>query len=220
MEYEPPLVEGFKAEHGKDPRELDETDPRWLSYRATVLTQLHREVRDAMDAVAEERGLSRRIAVSAIVMSSEQENLANGMDLKAWVDEGLVDTIIPYTSVPGLSSTAEAWANASDVDYFVSLTKGTACKLAPNIMPRENTAEQFREKAAALYEAGVENLFFWDTDVLQPRLLDVRSWDALCRLGHRDEIEAWMRAGKPGLAAPTTTLRKLGDWDLSYMTPG
>ena len=191
VEYEPPLVDGFKAEYGQDPRELAETDPRWLSYRARVLTQFHREVREAMDVAAAEKGSGKRIEVSAIVMSTEQENLLCGMDLKAWVDEGLVDTLIPYSSEPNVSSIAESWADVRSLDYFVSLTKGTSCKFAPNIMPRENSAKQYRRKAAALYGAGVEHLFFWDTDVLQPRLLDVRSWNALCRLGHRDEIDAW-----------------------------
>ena len=36
VEYEAPLVEGFKREFGEDPRELDERDPRWLQYRCSV----------------------------------------------------------------------------------------------------------------------------------------------------------------------------------------
>ena len=31
VEYEPPLTDGFKAEYGEDPREIDERDQRWLS---------------------------------------------------------------------------------------------------------------------------------------------------------------------------------------------
>ncbi len=32
VEYEPPAVEGFTTKYGKDPRQLDERDPKWLSY--------------------------------------------------------------------------------------------------------------------------------------------------------------------------------------------
>ena len=33
VEYEPPIVEGFKRQFGEDPHQLDAHDPRWLSYR-------------------------------------------------------------------------------------------------------------------------------------------------------------------------------------------
>jgi uncharacterized lipoprotein YddW (UPF0748 family) len=217
VEYEPPVVEGFKAEYGDDPRRLDEDDPRWLSYRARTLTQFHREVREAMDAVATEQRRSR-IAVSAIVMRDEQENLANAMDLKAWIDEGLVDTIIPYSSAPNQDSVAEGWTDVRDAEYFVSLTAGTRCTLALNIMPRQMSPEAYRKRAVALYAAGVENLFFWDCTV--GRADYSASWDALRRLGHRDELEAWTSEGEPALASPAKDMTKLGDWDLSYDTPG
>ena len=80
-EYEAPMVEGFIAEHGKDPRQLDDEDPSWLMYRCGVLTQFMREVREAMDDEARRQG-RRRIVVSAIVMRDAAENLYYGMDLK------------------------------------------------------------------------------------------------------------------------------------------
>ena len=217
VEYEPPVVEGFQEEFGEDPFQLDEMDRRWLSYRARTLTQFHREVREAMDDEAEKQG-RKRIEVSAIVMRDEEENLANAMDLKAWVDEGLVDTIIPFSSEPNLAIRNEVWTDPRYAEYFVSLTKGTSCKLALNIIPRQMSPEAYRNRAAALYRAGVENLFFWDSNV--DRADFSRSWNALRRLGHRDELEAWSDAGGPGLETETLELRKLGDWDLSYATPG
>ena len=56
LEYEPPIVDGFKAEYGEDPRELPDDDPRWLRYRARTLTQFMHEVRKAMDDAAERMG--------------------------------------------------------------------------------------------------------------------------------------------------------------------
>ena len=219
VEYEPPLIDGFKAQHGEDPRQLDEADPRWLSYRAQTLTQFHREIRQAMDDEAARQG-RRKIEVSAITMSSEEENLLNAMDLKAWVDEGLVDTLIPYSSRPNLDSSAESWTDVRDIEYFVSLTKGTACTLAPNLMPRELSAEAYRRIAAGLYGAGVEHFFYWDTDVQQPRSDSTGPWDAARRLGHREEIEAWRRAGEPELSHTMVPIRSLGGWDLSYTDAG
>ena len=56
VEYEPPIVEGFKGQFGDDPRQLDAHDPHWLSYRAHVLTDFMREVRAAMDKEGRAQG--------------------------------------------------------------------------------------------------------------------------------------------------------------------
>jgi uncharacterized lipoprotein YddW (UPF0748 family) len=220
VEYEQPLVEGFAAEYGEDPRQIAEDDPRWLSYRARTLTQFMREVREAMDEAAITQGRGVRLEISAVVMASVEENLFHAIDLKAWVDEGLIDTIMPYSSFPDLESMEEAWTDPGDIAPFVSITKGTATKLAPNIMPRQLSPEAIRRRAAALYDAGVDNLFLWDADVLQPRSNNAGSWNVFKRLGHQEEIEEWQKAGEPGLDTPIVTITNLGDWDLSYKTPG
>ena len=219
VEYEPPLVDGFRAEYGEDPRQIADDDPRWLSYRATFLTRFMREVREELDAVAEEQGRSERLRISAVAMATIEENLYNAMDLKAWIDEGLIDTMILYSSFPNLESLDEAWTDERVIQPFVSLTKGTACELAANILPRQLGPEAVRKQASRLYRAGVENLFIWDSDVLQPRSNSSGSSNAIRRLGHRDEIEAWIEAGEPDLGTPILTLRRMGDWDLSYRTP-
>ena len=179
-----------------------------------------REVREAMDEVGREQGRGKRLEISAVVMASVEENLFNAIDLKAWIDEGVIDVIMPYSSFPNLESLTEAWTDPREIEPFVSLTKGTACKLAPNIMPRQLSPEAIRRRAAALYESGVEHLFVWDSDVLQPRSNNAGSWNVFRRLGHREEIEAWLASGEPGLETPTTPIRNLGDWDLTYRTPG
>ncbi len=218
VEYDPPLVESFQAKYGSDPRQLDDEDPRWLSHKAQALTQFHREVRQAMDDVAEERKLSKRIQVSAVTMRDERENMLYAMDLKAWIDEGLVDTIIPYTSEPMLNSASESWADPCAARYFVELTKGTPCKLALNIMPRRMTADEYRSRIAALYSVGVENFFFWDCT--PGRANFTSSYDAMRRLGHRDEIEAWSAQGQPTHGAASVEIKQLGGWDFRYATPG
>ena len=218
VEYEAPVVEGFQTKYGEDPRQLDEKDPRWLSYRATFLTQFMREVREAMEKAARDQNRSKPLEVSAIVMSSREENLYYAMDLETWIKEGLVDTIIPYTSAPGLDSSKDSWVNPSDAEFFLRITRDTPCKLALNLMPRSLTAKQYRSRAHALYQAGVEHLFFWDGG--RGRGGSDSAWEAMRRLGHREEIEAWVRAGSPEFQRPGSELVKLGDWDLSYNTPG
>ena len=68
VDYEPPLVDGFKAAYGEDPRQLADDDPRWLAYRGTALTDFHRELREALDDLARAQG-RERITVSACVLN-------------------------------------------------------------------------------------------------------------------------------------------------------
>ena len=218
VDYEPPLVEGFKREYGEDPRGLPENDLRWLAYRARTLTEFMREVREAMDAAEAKKGRNRRIDITAVVMSNEEENLFNAIDVRAWVKEGLVDTLVPYSSVPGLDSLNESWTDPGDADFWLQLTAGTSCKLSLNIMPREMPPDAYYRIADQLYQAGVEHLFFWDCDARRNDYSP--SWNALRRLGHRGEIEAWAASGEPSLTPPPVAISKLGDWDTRYVTPG
>ena len=59
LEYEPPIVEGFKAAFDKDPRDLANDNPEWLKFRAGFPTGFMRDLRQEMD-----------LEISALVMSS------------------------------------------------------------------------------------------------------------------------------------------------------
>jgi len=217
LEYDTPIIESFQSRYGTDPRKLDERDSQWLSHRATFMTQWMRELRQALDEVGRERGVAKPLEISAIVMGTEAENLYYGLDLPAWIRERLVDTIIPYTSGTGLDSSKQSWVNASEAEFFLRISLGTRTKLACNLMPRQLSPDVYRERALGLYNTGVQHLFFWDCDA---RADFSPSWTILSRLGHREELEQWARAGRPKYREPASRLRKFGDWDLRYQTPG
>ena len=220
VEYEPPLVQGFMREFGTDPRELDERDPTWLAYRSRVLTQFMREVRQAMDEVSREQGRSKPIAVSAVVEGTEAANAFFGCDLKTWAQEGLVDTLIPYVSDWEARGGTAPWTDARELDYFLDAVDGTACLLAPNLMPRSMSPEDFRRRAATIYGAGVENLFFWDSAGGHGRANNRPMWSAIRRLGHVDEVLAWRDAGEPDLGWISSDLRSVGGWSTAYADAG
>ncbi len=223
VEYEPPLVDGFMRAYGRDPRTLPEDDPEWLGFRAGTLTQFMRDVRAAMDEAS--RGSSRRLAVSAIVTASEAENLMQGIDLAAWVREGLVDTLIPYSPRPDFrpffnESSSMVWTDPAQLEFLLETVAGSSCALAPNVMPRSMSPEDYRRQAAAIYAAGADNLFFWDSAGGGCRANFGHAWNALRRLGHVDEVQAWIAAGEPDLPQSSMPLREWAGWDLSYVTPG
>ncbi len=220
VEYEPQLVEKFRSAHGVDPRTLDSHDPTWLRYRCGVLTQFHRELRTAMDAETRCQGRGRRLQISAVIAGSEAENLNVGVDPGALVSEGLVDTLIPYSSATNFNSSVDAWADPRAIDYYVNLGRGSNTIVAPNMMPRQVSPEQLRRRASGLYRAGVRHLFFWDCAGGSGRANYADMWSALRRLGHKDEVENWRIAGEPSLASAFHTLQSLGDWNLRYHTPG
>lgn len=217
LDYEPSLVEGFRKEFGDDPRDVDEYDPRWLSYRARTMTGFMKEVRGAMEEEARTQNRSK-IQISAVVMGSEEENIFNALDVRAWVEQGLIDTLVPYTSRPGIDSASRSWTDPKDVERFVSLTEGSDCELALNIMPRYQSAEDFRRMAALVYRAGVDQLFFWDGDTGRANFS--KSYDSLRRLGHKEDVLTWSGDGEPGLPADSKIVQRLGDWDMGYRTPG
>lgn len=213
VEYEPPLIEGFMAEYGHDPRELDERDLNWLKYRARALTEFMRQLRKAMVEIGARSG--RHLQISAIVMKDEEENLYYGMDLRAWVAEGLVDVLIPFSSHPEYNMEAEAWSDTSGVEFFRSLIEGTSCELSFNIQPSGMAPGRLRHRASELYRAGAESLSFWNTPSKYSE-----HWTALRRLGHTEELEAWRGTGELGVESRSISLSRHGGWNTSYITPG
>ncbi len=153
-------------------------------------------------------------------MLNREENPRNGLDLESWIAEELIDTMIPCTYLPELDSMGLAWEDEEAVGHFVDLVEGTSCQIALNVMPRHMSPEAFRRKAGSLYAQGVENLFFWDSAGPRGRANFSAAWNALRLLGHGEEIEQWRQLGEPNLASASVPLHRVGDYDLTYQTPG
>jgi hypothetical protein len=237
--YEPPLVEMFRSETGLDARQLAEDDERWLRFRCRILDEFMRELRAELDAVAREQARSKPIEITAMVSARQEENLVHGMDVARWIAEGTVDTLIPYTMAPRLDSAADSWPDPTAVDEWIRLTRGTATKLSISILPRWMTTPVYRRVARELYARGAESLFFWDCGGQRVNFMDQFAWNTMRRLGHRDEVLAFIDPpgptdeaavghatlmgvpiGDPGVEVPTRPVRELGGYDMGFGTPG
>ena len=97
-----------------------------------------------MDEETRRQGRSRRFQISAVIAGSEAENLNFGVEPGAWVNEGLVDTLIPYSSATNFNSSVDAWVDPRTIDYFVNLARGSNTIIAPNMMPRQVPPEHLR----------------------------------------------------------------------------
>ena len=82
-------------------------------------------------------------------------------------------------------------------------------------MPSGMAPERLRRRASELYRAGAEGMFFWNIANNYSE-----HWNALRRLGHLEEIESWRAAGEQALTNPSMPVRRMGDWNTSYVTPG
>ncbi len=177
--YEQPMIDGFQQLHNQDPRDLPENDPLWLRFKAGVMTEFMRALRNELNQVGAEQG--RTIQLSAYVLNNEALNLEHALDPAAWAREGLVDFIIPYPL-----------HNVMDMDIaaFVKMTRGTQCKVYPEVMPRRQSPGDYREKALSFYAEGVDGLAFWDASSAY-RVGFKDEWSMVRRLGHKEELAGW-----------------------------
>ena len=200
--YEAPLVEGFRQETGLDARELAEDDGRYLRYRAGVMTEFMADLRREMEEIGRARG--RPLEISAHVLNNAETNLFYGLDVPAWVEGGLIDNLISYP-----------WRDEEiDVGYFAQLTRGSAVKYYPEIMPRTMPPDAFRERAIENYGAGADGLCFWDTNGRHQRL---KEWSMVRRLGHREQLASWDDG--EGTLHRTVPLRSVGGYVLDKYPP-
>ena len=90
VEYEPPVVEGF--------RQGIRTRPARAAGGRPALAEIPRADADGLHARGARRQWMKRakargsrIDVGAVVAATEQENLQDGIDLRVWVSEGLIE---------------------------------------------------------------------------------------------------------------------------------
>ena len=177
--YEQPMIDGFRQRHGQDPRDLPEDDPRWLRFKAAVMTDFMRALRHELNQVGEQQG--RTVQLSAYVLNNEALNMAQGLDAATWAQEGLVDFIIPYPLHNDMDM---------DIAAYVRMTRGTHCKVYPEVMPRRQLPAEYRDKALAFYAQGVDGLAFWDANTTS-RSGFKDEWSMVRRLGHKEELADW-----------------------------
>ena len=185
--YEEPLVEGFKQVDGRDPRKIDEMDPAWLKHKAQTLTSFMRGLKSLRDELDEKYG--KRLDISANVFCDEEMNLRLGLDLRTWVEEGLVDLLIPMIF---------PWPHphgAFDVDFFAQLHRASDCKICPMLSYACRTPKEGAERTHEAYDAGLDGVFFWDS-----QSNDIADWAVKWRLGHVDQVREWAEADvDPGI---------------------
>jgi hypothetical protein len=199
--FEPAAMQGFEERYGVDPLTLPDHDERLLAWRADIITNFMRRVRQTLDEVATAVGCPR-IKSIAVVLGDEAANRFFSYDVATWVREGLVDVLMPYpwTDYPD-RWLAQGFVDI-DVKYFARLVQGTACKLYPMWLsgvwrthwtPEHVRMNEYFTKARQDYADGADGLSAWDEAGLDSAFRA----DRWLRLGHRERLTEWIEHDFP-----------------------
>jgi hypothetical protein len=177
--YEPAFREIFQKRYGQDPRTLDEeSDPRIKQAWAGVVTIFMREARTMLAEEQTRRGDGKHLELSAMTFSNEYNNLLYGIDVRQWVEEGLVDEI--YTDQYGIGGKKAG----VEIEFFLNVCRPKNIPFFPSCTvfsppSYDNTIGQ----VLSWYAKGVQGVVFFDAGGEQVPL-----GTAVSRLGHVEEL--------------------------------
>lgn len=93
-EYVEPVVKAYREKYGAEPP-VDHRDPRWSRHVSTYVTEFLRQVRRRLDASG--RRIELSVGIPGIAPLASADPLVFGADWRAWIDEGLIDTLVINT---------------------------------------------------------------------------------------------------------------------------
>ncbi len=169
IHYHPAMVKEYREKFGVDPLHIDAAQPglyqHWISWRADFFTQLLRELQHGLGKI--EIDQSRKIPVAVRIPSTGLFfNLAQGLDVAKWLEEGLIDQLqlAPIECRGGRES------NRHDVRPYIQLARrygvpvigglGSTWARAPEALPAG------LKRALALLNAGVDGIEIYESEML------------------------------------------------------
>jgi len=154
--YEPIMIEGFQKQHGIDPRELRELDPRWMAYQGRVVTSFVQKVKESLKP--EQR-------LSVIVPATEFDCKRWGLDVETWVREGVIDDLFPTGQrFDEIDVHRDAPAQL-DFRYFANLPGRENVRLIPLLYPWQKFASDFKAWTRFMHsflDQGADAYGVWD----------------------------------------------------------
>ncbi len=195
--YEPPSRRLFQEQHGVDPRQIPETDPRIAAFRSGVVAKFLQELRAMLDDEQKRRGNgSRRLALSVTINGTAQDDFTYGVDLRRLVDAKLVDEVF---TEQGFGRTS----GKLNLDFLREVCQPAGVPFSPGLYYDKVTFPN----VPRYYDAGARGVTAWDAGVG-----DMFEWCWLSRCGH--EAETRWRLQNLDLKKPPRTIhffQKLGD---------
>ncbi len=169
-------IEGFELDFMRHPFYFKPEEAR---QKAPVMTGFIRKVRRRMQEIAREKG--HELQLEVLVPRTVEGALQIGLDMRAWVEEGLIDSIVPKHYI--------RFNMDVPVEEFLTLTSGTPIGVAPCLEQRMDiTDEQFRAAAARYWQAGADSLYLYNFFNHRPHPLCQDDRKILQEIGDPDVI--------------------------------
>lgn len=161
--YEPAMINGFKTEHGADPRKLQESDPRWLDYSASVVTTFMNELKEAVGPGCK---------LSAMVHGTQGLNRRFGLDIARWMTDGIVsDLFIMGHQYDKRDNHSQGGPDDLEFEYFQGLPGRQHVRLWPMFYMWQAFDADPVGHCDALQgycDAGADGYGFWDAAAHEP----------------------------------------------------
>ena len=143
-------LDGFEVDYVFQPFYFEEGE---VESNTHIMTEFMRRVRSTVQSAAEKRG--RPIALGARVLPTLGGNVDAGLDVPAWIEEGLVDFVVPVFYGP----------RQIDADFpfewLVDLARGSGCEVYPALQDKVQTVNtsglRQQNRDVRVYPAGVEH---------------------------------------------------------------
>ncbi len=181
--YDEPAIRDYKQTYGVDPRELPNSDPTWVRFRADYASQYVRELRHRVNKV--KPGMEISLLCFSGTFRSPEAGLAVVVDWQTWLNERLIDVI--YSRIPGdrpplpwrerfTPSRIQAMAGELAALQKAVGTRALVCPViempiypltAPVQVTHEEAVETVERTGQALIAAGAERVGFWWFDTIE-----------------------------------------------------
>lgn len=186
--YEDAATVPFNLNYGMSPKDLPDDDPRWLDFKAEIMTEFMKKLRADLDEVGASQ--SRYIELSASVEGREADLRSSGIDLAAWMQLGLLDWVVAYPLHD--EANPKAWESL-EVVKFVQWAATTKCKVYAEMqgvaheIGVQGLLRDWDKQAAHFYKLGCHGLSFWD-NTYDTALL--QTWNKMRWLGHQESVRS------------------------------
>lgn len=173
MGYDEPLLKRFRETFKEDGANFPLDDPKWVQIRQAHHNEFLRKLRQRLDQVGHARG--KRVPVSIRLPATKFETF--GFDPKTWIQEGLVDVLIPgfpgvdrwfdasvWTDMVG-NSDVKVWINMEFYRHETALTELTDEQVAQGVKPGyqfKNTHQNYLRRAAEVYPQGADGMYIFN----------------------------------------------------------
>jgi len=198
--FEKPFCTLFQQRYHADALAVADDDPRILALRQDLLTAFMRGLRTMLDEEGQRRRAGKRLALSAFVLANEADNLRYGLNVRQWVEQGLVDELFPFLSVGG------GTARHYDMKFFSEVCRAKQVRVRPGFVAW-NTPNlgDVMQQVLTLYDARADGITVWDGNSGAD---NTGRWSIVSRMGHLDELRETAETRPP--AAVTQHFHTLG----------